>query len=265
MSIDEHILIQDFLNNKLTEKERDLVLSRMENDKDFREKVNFEKQLFLNLNDSEWSISSNTSHSEIDEYEVLFRSESTQTLKNTLHIVNSKYQLQQKKRSQSWFLYAGIAVILIIIGLTIFSPFKTSTNELYANYINLSELPSLIDRGNSEQKLLIKAQKLFEAKEYDQSLSILEQQLSTAQKNKAIIYLYTGISQMELGQFDKAEISFNTLIENKFIDSPKGKWYKALLFLKKNDVSKAKNILFQITESSSNYKFKEASELLSKL
>ncbi|WP_108808893.1 hypothetical protein [Aquimarina spinulae] len=265
MSIDEQILIQDFLNNKLTEKERDLVLSRMESDKDFLEKVNFEKQLILNLNDSEWSISSNTNYSEIDEYEVLFRSESTQTLKDTLHIVNSEYQLQQKKRNQSWLLYTGIAVILVIIGLTLFSPFKTSPNKLYAYYLDLSELPSLVDRGNSEQKLLIKAQKLFEAKEYEQSLDILEEELSNAQENRATIYLYTGISQMELRQFDKAEISFNTLIENKFIDSPKGKWYKALLFLKKNDISKAKNILLQITESSSNYKFKEASELLSKL
>ncbi len=265
MSIEEDILIQKFLKNTLSEKEKEEVLLRIENDKHFRDKVNFEKQLIFNLNDTEWSISSTTSHSEIDEYEKLLRSESTRALKKTLHNVNAEYQLKQKKGNKSWLLYTGVAVILVIIGLSIFSPFKTSPDELYANYLDLSELPSLVDRGNSEQKLLIKAQKLFEAKEYDQSLRILENELSTIEKNKAAIYLYTGISQMELEQFDKAEISFNTLIESKLIDSPKGKWYKALLFLKKNELSKAKKILLQITESSSNYKFKEASELLSKL
>ncbi len=265
MSIEEDILIQNFLKNTLSEKEKEEVLLRIENDKNFSDKVNFEKQLILNLNDTEWSISNAINHSEIDEYEKLLRSEDTQALKNTLQEVNTEYQLKQKRRNQSWLLYAGIATILVIIGLTVFSPFKTLPNELYANYLDLSELPSLVDRGHSDQKSLIKAQKLFEAKEYDQSLAILEKQLSTIQKNKATIYLYTGISQMELGQFDKAEISFNTLIESNLIDSPKGKWYKALLFIKKNELSNAKNILHQITKSSNNYKFKEASELLNKL
>lgn len=265
MSIDEDILIQNFLKNTLSEKERKEVLLRIETDENFREKVNFEKQLFLNLNDTEWSISTNTNHEEVKEYEKLLKSESTKVLTDTISAVNYEYQLKQNRGSQSWLLYTGIAVILFLIGLTIFSPFKASPEELYVNYLDVSELPSIVDRGNSEQKLLIKAQKLFEAKEYRQSLDILEKELSTSQKNKATVYLYTGISQMELGQFDKAEISFNTLIESKLIDSPKGKWYKALLFLKQNNIKDATALLSEIAQSPDTYKSKEASELLDQL
>ncbi|WP_405206779.1 hypothetical protein [Aquimarina sp. LLG6339-5] len=265
MSIEEDILIQKFLKDRLSEKERNEVLLKMETDSDFREKVNFEKQLLLNLNENKWSISTNHELPEVKEYEALLKSESTEELKNTLDKVNTEYQNIQKKKPRLWFLYSGAAIILLLIGITIFSPFKDSPQELYVSYLDVSELPSLVDRGSSEQKSLIQAQKLFEAKEYSQSLDILEKELSTMQKNKATIYLYTGISQMELGQFTKAEISFNALIESKLIDAPKGTWFKALLFVKQNDIEKAKELLSEIAQSSNNYKSKEASELLDQL
>lgn len=44
-----------------------------------------------------------------------------------------------------------------------------------------------------------------------------------------------------------------------------GLWYKALLYLKAGETENAKIVLLQIQESSSNYKYKEAKELLEKL
>lgn len=266
MSIEEDKLIQDFLRDNLSLEDKNKVLLKIEKDTDFRDKVNFEKQLFLNLKDTEWNFSLNTNHPEIKEYEALLRDEATQKLKNTLKQVNEEYQLKQKKSNiPSWLLYSGIAVVLVIIGLTIFSPFKASTDTLYADYLDLSELPSLVDRGSSEQHSLTEAQKLFEAKKYEQALTILEKEFSTVQRNKATIYLYTGISQMELGQFDKAENSFNTLIESNLIDSSKGKWYKALLYIKQNNLEAASKLLTEISQSSDNYKSKEATALLKQL
>ncbi|MDY8135721.1 hypothetical protein [Aquimarina sp. 2201CG5-10] len=263
MSLEEDILIQKFLKNKLSEKERNEVLLRIENDEVFCEKVNFEKQLILNLNDNEWSISTNTNHPEVTEYEELLQSQSTQELKSTLEKVNSDYQ---NKRKKTWFLYSSAAAIIIIIGLTIFSSINTSTDTLYAEYSNFSELPSLVDRGNNEERaLLIDAQKFFETKEYDQALHILTTNFNDPQDNKAAIFLYTGIAQMELERYDAAEKTFNTLINSKLIDVPKARWYKALLFIKKSEISKAKEVLSKIARSPSNYKYKEASELLDQL
>ncbi|MDH7445725.1 tetratricopeptide repeat protein [Aquimarina sp. 2201CG14-23] len=266
MNIEEDILIQNFLNGKLSEQERNEVLSKIEENPDFKEKVNFEKQLHLNLNHTDWSIGSNHSLPEVKEYEELLKDATTQELKNTLKTVNSDYQKKQIKQPRSWLLYSGIAAILLLIGVTIFSTSNNlSSEELYASYINHSELPSLIDRGSTDQTVLINAQKLFEAKQYDQALDILTNDIDSVQQNKAIVYLYTGISQMELNQFDQAENTFNKLINSKFIDAPKGIWFKALLLLKQNKIKDAKDLLMQIAKSPSNYKSKEASELLEQL
>ncbi|WP_378173571.1 tol-pal system YbgF family protein [Aquimarina sp. SS2-1] len=265
MSIEEDMLIQNFLKDTLSKKERSEVLLKMENDNDFREKVNFEKQLLLNLNESEWSISTNHELQEVKEYEALLKSESTKVLTDTISAVNHEYQLKQNRGSQSWLLYTGIAVILVLIGFTIFSPFKATPEELYVSYLDVSELPSLVDRGSSEQKSLIEAQKLFETKEYDEVLDILINGIDGNTKNRAIVYLYTGISQMELNQFDSAEKTFDELINSNLIDAPKGTWYKCLLYLKQNKTEKAKKLLSEMVKYPNGYKHKEALELLDKL
>lgn len=266
MSIEEDdILIHNFLRNNLSEKERKEIMLKMEEDETFREKVNFEEQLLLNFNTSEWSISKNSDHPQVREYEDLFRDKSANKLKETLRKTNAKYQETQKPKTKSWLLYSGIAAITVLIGITLFSPSKTSTQELYTSYLSTSDLPSLVDRGNTSQQQLIRAQKLFEAKKYDQTLTILTNDLPEPQKNKAAIYLYTGISQMELGKYHEAEKTFDRLIESPLIDAPKGRWYKALLYIKNKESKKAKGMLLEITKSSTNYKFKEATELLEKL
>ena len=267
MSIEEDILIQDFLNNKLSEIERNEVLSKMEVDPNFKEKIDFEKQLRLNLNNNEWSLSKNRNHSEVKEYVNLLKDESTVALKDTLHNVNAEYQKTQNKNSKPWLLYASIAVILILIGVFVLSPNKTiPANELYVNYLELSDLPSLVDRGKTDQILSTEAQKLFEVKEYDKALDILlNNGFEDVQKNKATIYLYMGISQMELNQFSEAEKTFDKLIHSKLIDAPKGTWYKALLYIKQNKIVKAKALLSEIAKNPNNYKSKEASELLNQL
>ncbi|WP_298540394.1 hypothetical protein [uncultured Aquimarina sp.] len=267
MSIEEDILIQNFLKNTLSEKERREVLSKIAVDSSFREKVNFEKQLLFNLNNSEWSLSNAYELPEVKEYEELLKSSTTQELKSTLSNVNTEYQNRQKKKMKSWWLYSGAAMILTLIGLSTFLLYNSPSNkELYTNYINLSDLPSLVDRGtNNQTKLLVNAQKLFEAKQYKNALQILTNDLDSIQQNKAIVYLYTGISQMELNQFTDAEKTFDKLINSKLIDAPKGTWYKALLYIKLDKVSKAKELLFQISQNPSTYKSKEASELLDTL
>lgn len=266
MSIEEDILIQNFLRNKLSEKEKYLILSRMKVDESFREKVNFEKQLLLNLNDSEWNTSNAYELPEVKEYEELIKGDSTQKLKQTLAKVNIAYQNTQKKKATFQWLYAVAAIITILIGTYIFSLYNTTSyQELYANYLNISDLPSLVDRGKTNEKSLIEAQKLFENKKYSETLEILTKEINRIEKDKATVYLYTGISQMELNQFEDAEKTFDLLINSKLLDAPKGIWYKALLFIKQNRTEKAKELLNKIAKSPTNYKSQEALQLLEKL
>ncbi|MBW1298736.1 hypothetical protein [Aquimarina litoralis] len=266
MSIEDDILIQNFLKNTLSEEERQKILSKMEIDESFREKINFEKQLFLNLNDSEWSTSNAHELPEVKEYEDLIKSNTTQELKDTITKVNIEYQDIQKKRSKSSWIYAIAATIAILIGTYIFSLYNTTSyQELYANYLSISDLPSLVDRGKTNKQPLIEAQKLFENKKYKETLEILTKEINTIEKDKATVYLYISISQMELNQFEDAEKTFDLLINSKLLDAPKGTWYKALLFIKQNRIEKAKELLNEIAKSSTNYKSQEALQLLEEL
>ncbi len=265
MSLEEDILIQKFVRNELSERDRKEILLKMKEDHSFHEKVKFENQLFLNFNSKEWNAIENNDSHEVKAYEVLFREKASQDLKETLSKVNERYQNSQKSTAKFWWLSASVAIILILLGTTLFLSRKTHSQELYANYLDLSDVPSLVDRGSNDSRLLIKAQRLFDAKEYEKALQIFINNYKNPEQNKSAIYLYTGIAQMELNKYKEAEKTFDQLYKSDLLDAPKGIWYKALLFIKKNDISKAKEILLIISNSKNHYKKKEARNLLKML
>ena len=78
------------------------------------------------------------------------------------------------------------------------------------------------------------------------------------------LYLYLGISQMELNQFEESQKTLNSLINSNLIDSEKGYWFKGLLYLKSNRINKAKIMLQKIIDNS-YYSHLKASEILIKL
>ena len=78
------------------------------------------------------------------------------------------------------------------------------------------------------------------------------------------LYLYLGISQMELNQFEESQKTLNSLINSNLIDSEKGYWFKGLSYLKSNRINEAK-IMFQKIIDNSYYSHLKASEILIKL
>ena len=64
---------------------------------------------------------------------------------------------------------------------------------------------------------------------------------------------------------DNAISDFDKMTNSNHIDHSRGRWFKVLTFLKMNDTTRARISLEKITESSSNFKYDEALELLKKL
>jgi hypothetical protein len=263
MNLEEDILIERFLKRTLSKKEQNIFLKKMGSDLMFRKKVEFEKQLLETLNDDDWSFIEKRNAPQIKEYTELLRSKEIQKLKNTLQSVNSDYQLTTKKKYKKWFLYASAAVIALLISISVFYP-TFSSQKLYADYIITTELPSFISREDSNQNSLVKAQQFFENKEYAKSLVIFKNEKQVSEKQNATLYLYTGIAQMELNKFKDAEITFNELISSDLLDAPKGKWYKALLYLKMEQIDKSKLLLKEIIKDNT-YNYKKAEGLLGEL
>ncbi len=267
MTSEEQELIFNYLNNSLSSSEIEEVEQRMESDPIFREHLLIEKQLFNTLDPNEWSFAENVSSRKKDNYKQLYKSKETTLFKDTIKRVNSEYQNDQQKSTKKIFKrwYSVAAAILVICSLTFLLPKKSSLQELYAESINLSELPSMVVRNSNISTHLNLAQEAFETKEYQKAIELINKEEQATQKINGISLLYKGIAHMELENYDKALEILNSISSSKLIISQEGYWYKALLFLKKGEKEMAKKVLKEITSIPNHYKYKEAKEILKEL
>ncbi|MFC4634818.1 tol-pal system YbgF family protein [Dokdonia ponticola] len=262
---EENIYIESYLLGNLSKEEVAIVEKRMSEDVRFRESVLLQKELYASLDESDWSFAKNVTPEKIQEYETLFKSKETAQLKEAILKAQSDYKKNTSKNGRSLFYYLSAAVVIVMITISVLLSKDQTSQDLYVTYYTTSDIPSLVSRGGEDDSELINAERYFENAEYTKALEILIPKVATVTKNKASVLLYKGISEMELGQFEKAHTSFDQLIHSDLLDAPMGLWYKALLYLKMDAPEKAKTILQQISSSSSNYKYTEAKELLEKL
>ena len=263
MGLKEDILIERFLKKELSKTEKNEVLNRMGSDVIFREKVLLEQQLSEALNENDWSLVKNIDNSIIKEYEEVFKSEDILKLKKTISKANNNYKEKKVFNNKKWILYSCIASIALLISLFTFNFSDQNNEELYSSYINKTEIPSIINRGDDNQyKNLAQGQVYFENKEYKKAEEIFYSALNNT-KNSSV-YLFLAVSQTELNKVEEAEKTLDLLINSDLLDAEKGYWYKALLNLKSNKISKAKSILKTIIDNS-YYKTSEAKKLYEKI
>jgi len=262
MSLEDDILIDKFIEKTLSNEDLDAFLKRMDADKDFEKKVRLEQQLRETLNDDDWSFNSKQTE-DGQSYEEMYKSDAIKKLQKTIQDVNTSYQKPKINNRIKWISFASAAAIAFIIALKVFNT-NVSSYELYESYSNHSNLPSYISREDGNENDLIKAQLLFENKEYEKSMQLFRKELKNSSKPDAGIYLYLGIAQTELDDFGSAEKTFNTLSNSDLLDAQKGAWFKALLYLKMDQPKKSKEILKEIIEQNL-YNAEKAEELLKKL
>ncbi len=257
-------LIEHFLREVLSEKEKKEFLERVKTDHEFRKKFLFEKQLFESLNENDWSFIEHENLDEVQTYSALFKNDKTKELRQVLKEVQVEQNKPVKKKSRQWLLYASAAAIAISLSVLSLLTNKTNNNELYANYLDISELPSLSVRGDNSNEQMITVEQLFKKKDYKNALPLLEKALNISERNRATLFLYKGISEMELKKYQAAETTFNTLINSELMDAPKGYWYKALLYLKMNNKQKSIEVLKEIS-TNAFYNHQKAKKLLKDL
>ena len=264
MNIEDDILIERFLRNQLSESEQKQVVERIETDIAFKEKVDFERELLESLNEDDWHFIEDYNKEQVDEYTSILRTKELTDLKAELKRVNEKHKENVSIPNRfNWkrVLVSSAAVLAIMFSVYLFTN-NSTTEELYVEYLNISDLPSLVSRDDSTNQLT-KAQELFEDANYSDALTILNKAMINEEGNASLL-LYKGISEMELNKFAKAEETFNILINSDLLDAQKGHWYKVLLYLKQDDKMQAKSTLEDIV-SQSYYNTEKAKALLGKL
>ncbi|MFY0630214.1 MAG: hypothetical protein JXR05_07520 [Flavobacteriaceae bacterium] len=260
MNIEDDILIERFLNGQLSEEEQNSFLERMKNDVEFKEQVTLEKQLVESLNDDSWSFLEEDNNAEVKEYEAILRSKEVQEIKQSIAQAQDIYKQTETPKKKNWIGYAIAASVTILVAITIFSNKKKSPQELYASFLQKTDLLALIDRGSSTS--LSSAQESFDNKEYEETIRLLSEVTDSIRNGN--VYLYLAISQMELKEYSNAESTLGQLINSNLLDAQKGHWFKSLLYLKSNQTEKLKAEL-KIIISNSYYKKDDAKELLSKI
>ncbi len=261
--------IELFLSGGMSKEEALQFEKKINEDKELQSEVALYKAINFHLLDEEHSSASNSSYK--DTLDTLIESKEGKAAKSkllqigdTYHNENQKKKAGKPKNRVIYFLIATAAVIAFIFGIFVVQGNESNT-ELYAEYYDSKELPSFIGRSDEESPFLSAAIEKFNGADYKASLMNFKTYVSETKEINPLLHIYTGIIQSELGNLEEAIKELEMLENAKIEDSSRALWYKALIYLKFDQGGKAKEVLSIITQNNSNYKYKEAKELLEKL
>ncbi|WP_298903696.1 tetratricopeptide repeat protein [uncultured Psychroserpens sp.] len=254
---------EDYLRGLLT-KEQNIAFEReMELNSELKSYIELSKQLDANLGETDWQFNSNEDSADLKAMIDFIKSKEGQQSRDLIEKVGKSNQKLSVAPKKNYYFYAIAASLVILLAVSWFVDFGTSNDELYSSYSDYSNLPSFVSRGEEDKDGLFKAETFFENKQYEEASEIFTSYLKASKDNGAV-YIYQGLSQIELEQYDAAEQTFNTLIKSDLLDAPKGYWYSALLCLKQDKINEAKALLTEIVEKS-YYNHIKAEALLSDL
>ena len=170
---------------------------------------------------------------------------------------------RRPRRSSRLLIAASIASILFVsLGYWFFG--NSSTEDLYLQYYTQEDLPSVIKRGD-DHSLLEQGVLSFQDEQYRDAISYFNNYIKEQQDIDNVVYLYSGMSHLLMKHWELALQDFETMAQSNSLDASKGLWFKALVYLKMGDESKAKKQLQQITQSKSNFNYNKAVMLLKEL
>lgn len=180
--------------------------------------------------------------------------------------VGKGFTSQSKKK----FLYTTMAVaascVFFFVIITKQSSVDIDKNNIYTEYFKPADI-GMVFRTSSDNVInsdLRSAMTLYESKKYKQAINIFEDILNK-DSSRIGLNLYSGISHMEVKEYEEANKNFNKIINHKanaFIES--AQWYLGICYLMTDDNEKAKEVFADISKSTSYYK-KDAKRILKKM
>ncbi len=193
------------------------------------------------------------------------RSEEAEKVKASLQKAEQDYNnLKKPTKNKNYLLVAATIALLLIstVGYNFFG--KQNPEKLYTQYYTTSDLPSVINRDEDASMFEVGVL-AFNKNEYASALSSFENYIETENPIDYSVFLYSGIAHLEMNELENAIADFDRVTLSNSIDSSKGRWFKALAYLKVKETEKAKNVLTEIVKSSSNFNYNKAKELLEEL
>ena len=256
-------LINDYLNGDLSREALIAFKKQMFSDPKLAEEVAINKNLFALHETDVWDDITTLNKDGIAYQEYLL-SDDAKSIQTAINNANNKYKRHSINPIKRYRWYGVAASLVLLIAFSyIYTNNQNTPENLYADFSDLSELPSLTQRSDAD-KLLSDAEQLFLNKEFLGAVRSLELYNEKYKSKSANTILYRGICNLELKQYTKAEKLFNELKNSDLLDKNKAYWYLALNSLRQKDITKTKKIL-QVIVNNSYYNHKQAKQLLTKL
>lgn len=156
------------------------------------------------------------------------------------------------RRKVNWIPYAVAASVLVLVGLffILSRPKTASTTELYAQYMEPAVISSFRNSSETADRKWQQAIQVYQQEKYDEVIQTVPELLEDSAFTNAKISearLMIGASYMELDQPDQALEYLNSIVEGS-IAYPQAQWYKALAYLKSDNVEATRSQLSAIIE-----------------
>ncbi len=255
--------IESYIGNSMSKEDISLFEKEIVKNTSLKKEVELAKELNHFLSDNYIDIKPKNKKL-AKEIKTYLQSDDAKKIETTLLKVKNEYHTEnlKPKKKNYYLLIASIAVLFISV-FSFYIINQKSSSDLFAQYYSINDLPSITKRGKDLNNLKNGVQE-FENANYTEALKLFK--LYTGKNNdiNPSIYLYAGIANMELKQFHKAILEFDKMINSNTLDKSKGYWFKALLYLKMDEIEKSKKILRKIINKKL-YNFEKASLLLEDL
>ncbi len=264
MNDELRLKIEEYLGGIMSTSEATLFEQEMARNSELKEEVILQKQINHHLRDDKLN-------AEIPENEYTRRirtyvkSDEAAHIKQVLKGVEKDYKERVKKPRRKNLMVAAILIgALLLSGIGYWYTSQATPQELYASYYSTNDLPSVIQRGDKDSKLA-KGAVAFQENNFELALNYFSEYIESTSELDPFVYIYIGVINMEQGNIASANMALDNAIDSNTLDSSRGLWFKALTYLKAGDTENAGLFLKKLVESTTNFNYSKAKDLLEKL
>lgn len=251
--------IERYLHNEMNIEERSVFEKKIKSDELLKEEVLLQIAIHESFEDP--SIQHNQNIYNIDLINDIKQQLKSDELRKTSKFIKEstkKHKNSNKKTIKLVTKFIASIAAIFLISFMLFYNSQQNSLSLYNEYADWNNLPSLIEKG--ESNTLSELEILYNAKKYKKIIAL------NIPTNKAPYELiYIGTSYVKLNDFKNASITFDKLINTNSLESSRGYWYKLLIHLNQNKLTDAKKILAIILNNKENYNYTKAKELSEKI
>ncbi|EDP95598.1 tetratricopeptide repeat protein [Kordia algicida OT-1] len=236
-------IIQDYIANRLSEKEKLKVEALLKTDEELQEIY----ETHVTLAEA-------------------FKLTKSAEIKERLQELDAN-EVNATKKKWNFGMWSRIAVAAVFILGIFYTITQLQSNddfyELYFEKCPNTYLP--VTRGNTTQDLQIQAFIAYESNDFTKAVKLFEKLLQTSAKDNLDIQFYYAMSLLNQEKYELALNELNTLTNTTFDYQAESLWYAALLQLKSENTAIAKKYLLQLRELNPSFKSEKVGMILEEL